>query len=271
MIIGEDYLELMNIRTVHGRSFNYEMQTDYETAIMVNEKFVADFLSNADPIGQKVIFFDTLHCQIIGVVGNFMQDGFHDPLRPLVFKLGKAEQFEYLAIKTSAEDMLPVRAALESTWKEKFPMRPFEHYFQDDFWALSLQITTNIKWFMLIIAIITFLLTITGLFALISLNILKLNKEIAIRRVFGASLANLSFLLNKNYIWIISSGILLGCTLGSWIAFQMLNGIYNIHAGMSTPLLVLAAGSTLLVILLTLGIKMVQVMRTNPAEILKRE
>lgn len=270
MIIGEDYLELMNFQTSKGRSFNYEMQSDYETAIMVNEKFVADFLSTQNPIGQKAIFFDTLQCHIVGVVKNFMQDGFHDPLRPLVFRLGKADQFEYLAIKTKAEDLLPVRSKVEEVWKEKFPMQPFEHYFQDDFWALSLQLTTNIKWFMMIIAIVTFLLTITGLFALMSLNVLKLNKEIAIRRVFGASFADLSLLLNKNYLLIISAGILLGCTLGTWIAFQLLNSIYNIHAGMSTPLLLVAAGSTLLVVLLTLGIKMIQVMKSKPAEILKQ-
>lgn len=269
MIIGEDYLELMNIRTTQGRSFNYALQTDYENAIMVNEKFVASFLPHVDPIGQTVVFFDSLQCQIVGVVGNFMQDSFHDPLRPLVFRLGKANQFEYLAIKTKAEDMLPVRSAVEAVWKKQFPMRPFEHYFQDDFWALTLQLTNNIKWFMLIIALVTFLLTVTGLFALISLQVLKLNKEIAIRRILGASLANLSIRLNKNYLWIIAVGILFGCAVGSWLAFQMLNGIYNIHAGMSTPLLVLAAASTLLVVLLTLAIKMVQVMKSNPAEVLK--
>ncbi|NET35064.1 MAG: FtsX-like permease family protein, partial [Cyanothece sp. SIO1E1] len=194
----------------------------------------------------------------------------HDPLRPLVFRLGRPDQFEYLALKTTGEDLLAVRAKAEEVWRTQFPMRPFEHYFQDDFWAQSIQLTSNIKWFMLIIALVTFLLTVTGLFALISLNALKLNKEIAIRRLFGANLANLALLLNKSYLWIIAAGVLLGCTLGSWLAFQMLNGIYNIHAGMSIPLLVLAAGSTLIVVLVTLGLKMLQVMKTNPADILRQ-
>ena len=123
---------------------------------------------------------------------------------------------------------------------------------------------------MLVIAMVAFLLTITGLFALISLHVLKLNKEIAIRRVFGASLGSLSYLLNKNYFWITAAGILLGCTMGAWISFQMLNGLYQIHAGISKWLLLLACGSTLLIVLLTLAVKMVQVINTNPADILKR-
>lgn len=270
MIIGEGYLELMDFRIKQGRGFNYALQSDFESALLVNEKFVADFLPQGDPIGQRVTFFDTLSFQIVGIVQNFMQDGFHDPLRPLVFRLGRPNQFEYLALKTTGEDLLAVRSKAEEVWRAQFPMRPFEHYFQDDFWAQSIQLTSNIKWFMLIIALVTFLLTLTGLFALISLNALKLNKEIAIRRLFGANVANLSLLLNKNYLWIIAAGILLGCSLGSWLAFQMLNGIYNIHAGMSVPLLLLAAVSTLVVVLMTLGVKMSQVMKTNPADILRQ-
>ena len=271
MTVGERYLELMDMEIIQGRGFNYEMETDYQNAIVVNEKFVDDFLQNVDPIGQAVVFFDTLQCSIIGVIGNFMQDSFFDPLRPLVLNLKKADQYQYLAIKTGATDMMAVRSDLEQIWKSNFPLQPFEHFYQDDFLAMDMLVTNNIKWFMLIVAIITFLLTVTGLFALISLNIMKRMKEIAVRRVLGATMQNISFLLNKNYLWIITSGIVIGIASGAWFALLLLDSIYSIHAGVSSVIMTAAGLCAILAVMTTIGIKIWQIRQMNVADVLKRE
>lgn len=271
MMVGEGYLELMDIQTTQGRSFKARMQMDYETSIIVNEKFVADFLPEVNPIGQKVILFDSLQYNIIGVVKNFMQDSFVDPLRPLVLKFSQPDQFEYLVVKTDPADMYEVQSYLATVWKNQFPMKPFVHYFQGDFLARTMQLTKNIKWFMIIIAMVTLFLTITGLFALISLNVLKRSKEIAIRRIFGATPGHISYILNKHYVWIISFGILLGCSFGAWFSTKLISKIYNIHAGFNTALLMLAAICTLVFVMLTIGIKIIQVLQRNPAEVLKTE
>ena len=271
MEIGEDYLKVMDIRTLQGRAFNPDLETDYENAVMVNEKMVRDFFQNVDPIGQQITFFDTLHCTIIGVVRDFMQDSFFDPLRPLVLKFSKPNRYLYLAVKSESKDLHLVKTAIASAWKANFPTKPFDHNFQDEFLANAMEVTDNIKTTMGVLAIITLLLTITGLFALMSLNILKRMKEIAVRRVLGASIGNISYILNRNYFWIILGGILVGCGAGAWFAITLLDSIYNVHAGLSSIIMIVAGITAFLVVVSTIGIKIWQVMKLNPAEVLKGE
>lgn len=269
MEVGTDYLSLMDIETVQGRAFSEDLETDYQNAIMVNEKFARDFFPNISPIGQEVTFFDTLNCRIVGVVGDFMQDNFFDPLRPLALKYSKADRFLYLAVRSDSKDLKPVEIALASAWKTNFPAKPFEHNFQNEFLAEAMEVTANIKSTMSVFAIITMLLTITGLFALMSLSILKRMKEIAVRRVLGASVGNISYILNRNYVWVILAGIVIGSGIGAWLSFMLLDSIYSIHSGINSVMLTIAGMIALLVVFITIGIKVWQVMRMNPAEVLK--
>lgn len=269
MEIGEEYLTVMDIPVLQGRAFDKQLETDFQTSILINEKMAKDFFPNENPIGQEITFFDTLNCRVIGVVGNFMQDNFFDPLRPLVLKFSKPDRFQYVAVRSETRDLEAVETALASAWKVHFPNKPFDHQFQDEFIANALEISNNIRTSMMALAIITMALTITGLFALMSLNILKRMKEIAVRRVLGASIGNISFLINRQFFFIILGGILIGIIIGGYAAFAFLNGIYSIHAGVSSTVIATAGIVTILAVGTTIGIKIWQVMQLNPAEVLK--
>ncbi len=271
MEIGENYMEIMDLRLLRGRAFDPQLATDFEDHLIVNEKFARDFFPGIDPCGQKITFFDTTQYTIIGVVANFMQDDFFDPLRPLVLKLSKPNRHLYLAIRTSPENMLETRDALQAIWKENFPEKPFDHNFQNDFFADAMEVTNNIKTITSMFSIITMLLTISGLFALLSLNILKKIKEIAVRRVLGATSANIAYIINRNYFWITLAGILIGCVCGTWLSVVFLDLIYPINAGVSYIVLIAAGAIALMVILLTISFKLLQVLRTNPADVLRKE
>lgn len=269
MTIGDNYLEVMDIQTIEGRAFNPDLETDYKNAVMVNEEFIRAYLPNQNVIGQPITFFDTLQCTIVGVVKDFMQDSFSDPLRPLALKLDKAESFRYLVVRSEMADMSTVQLALSAAWKTHFPNKPFVHRYQDDFLANSLEITTNIKWTTLILAIVTLLLTITGLAALISLNILKRMKEIAIRRILGASVAHVSFLLNRQFVGVVLIGIILGLVSGAQVSDLLLDSIYDIYSGLTTSLTFVAALGMLTIIVFTILLKIRGLILKNPAEILQ--
>lgn len=269
MTIGKDYLDVMEIQLVEGRAFKADMETDYENAIIVNEKFVQSYLPNQEVIGQQVTFFDTLQCTIIGVTKNFMQDSFFDPTRPLALKFGKADSFRYLVVRSDAPQMSELQLALSAVWKTNFPNKPFEHYYQDDFLANSMEVTNNIKWTMLIAAIVTLLLTITGLAALVSLNIVKRMKEIAIRRVLGASVGHVSYILNRQFAGIVLMGIVIGILGGAQVSQILLDSIYNIHSGLSAGLMIAAGVAVMTVILFTIMLKIRGLILKNPADILQ--
>lgn len=269
MTVGEDYLDVMGIQTIAGRAFNADLETDYENAVMVNQQFVKEYLPNQEVIGQQLTFFDTLQCTVVGVTKNFIQDSFFDPMRPLVLKFAKADEYRFLVLSSEAADMSAVQLALTAAWKKNFPNKPLDHSYQDDFLSNSLEVTNNIKWTTLILAIVTLFLTVTGLAALISLNILKRMKEIAIRRVLGASAAHVSYLLNRQFIWIILIGITIGVFGGASLADLFLNNIYNIYKGLNMGEMVGAGLVVMTVIVLTILLKIRGLILKNPADILQ--
>ncbi len=268
MQVGQGYLELMEIKTLKGRSFDAGLSTDYENTIMVNETLAKRYFPDTDPLGQTLTFFDTLHCTVIGVVGDFLQDNFFLPLKPVVLKFCKADLFSYLVVKTKPENIQEGRSLLAAAWKKALPHRPFIHDFQEDYLVESREVTNNISVISTALSIATILLTLVGLYALMSLNVMKRLKEIAVRRVLGASTKNIALILNGNYIFIILAGSLLGMLGGALMSKALLSSIYDVHVGINLPIIVIASIVLLTIIFLTLFVKVRQVMNLNPAEVL---
>ena len=115
------------------------------------------------------------------------------------------------------------------------------------------------------------LLTISGLFAIVSLNALKQFRSLAIRRVLGATSGHISFQLNRNYLLILLLSLLAGAWWGRFFALAMMNSIYKVHAGIPLPVLLFSAICLTLIILVTLGIKVWQIWHMKLTEALKAE
>jgi len=137
--------------------------------------------------------------------------------------------------------------------------------------AESYRTSTSIAKIFSWLAIITVLLTATGLFALISLTLLKRMREIAVRKVVGATSRDIYLLVNKGYFWIVLAGTAFGCYAGWSLTKLLLNQIYRINNGISTFTLTTSVVMMVLVALVTTGIKIWQAIRTKPVKLLRTE
>ena len=115
------------------------------------------------------------------------------------------------------------------------------------------------------------LLTATGLFALVSLTVLKKMKEIALRKVVGAKPLQIMALVNRGYVWVFAIGTILGCTAGWFLTKLLMDMIFVINAGVEPFTLMLGAAVLFLISGLTVGLKVRQAVRTNPADVLRSE
>ena len=131
--------------------------------------------------------------------------------------------------------------------------------------------SNNIKWMLLFQAIVAILLALTGLFAMVSLNVLKRLKEIAIRRIVGARAWDIAYLINKNYFWIFALAAVLGVAGGAFFAWKLMDSIFAIHAGLHAGMMAGAALGVVFLALATISLKVVGVLRVNPVDILRRE
>ena len=208
---------------------------------------------------------------IIGVVGDFYQSAMVDNQAPNVFNFQKPERFRTLKVKVGNDKLLATNDYLEKAWKATFPLVPFESFYQNNVIATGLAISENVAQLYLFLAILSVLLAATGLFSLVSLNVLKRAKEIAVRRVLGATGENITYTINKHYIFIFAIGSILGGLLGAWFAQFLLETTFAVNQGVTTVAVVGSMIGICIIGALTIGGKLYGVLQTNPAETLKSE
>jgi len=267
---GKNYLSLVDIRRKSGVMLENLSDATGNTGVLVNETFVREFAGGQDIIGQT-LRFDTITYQIAGVVQDFMIDSPFDPMSPVVVRLIPEEQYRYCVVKAKPENLNALYANLEKTWKKLFPYKPFTGFYQSEVVAEALEVSENIATTMFIFSITILLLTISGLFAIVSLNALKQFRALAIRRVLGASAGQISYQLNRNFLLVVIGSLIVGSLMGRIFALAMLNSIYKIHSGVPAFVLFISAVCLLIVMMATAGLKVWQIWKMNVPEALKAE
>jgi ABC-type antimicrobial peptide transport system permease subunit len=269
--VGSGYIKTMNLKMAAGRAFDDAFQSDYSTGILVTEKFAAMYgWKPADALGKQVHIDNNMY-SVVGVLKDFHPASLFEPAYPVIMKLTQENNYRYLIIQARSADLTHVYNATQSIWKKLFPLQPFNGFYQDQMIAESHRVSTSIAKIFSWLAIITVLLTATGLFALISLTVLKRMREIAVRKVVGATPRDIYLLVNKSYFWIIVAGTLFGCYAGWSLTKLLLNQIYRINNGVATFTIVLSVLIMILIALFTTGIKIWQVIRTKPVTLLRTE
>ncbi len=269
--VGEDYIQTMDLKMAAGRTFDRALQNDFSTAILVTEKFAAMYgWKPAEALGKQVHIDKDLY-SVVGVLKDFHPATLFEPAFPVVMKLAKEDNYRYLILQSRNKDLTGVYNTTRDIWKKLFPLQPFNAFYQDQMIAESYQTSTSIAKIFSWLAIITVLLTATGLFALISLTLLKRMREIAVRKVVGATSKDIYLLVNKGYFWIVLAGIAFGCYTGFSLTKLLLDQIYRINNGISTYTMIASVMMMILVALVTTGIKVWQAIKAKPVKLLRTE
>ena len=269
--IGRDYIKTMNLKLAEGREFDPEMEGDYTNSILITQNLAASYgWNNKEALGKKM-FIDSVDYSVVGILKNFQVDQLFDPQEPVVMKLGKENRYQFLVIQAKLADLETVYGKTRDAWKKVFPMKPFTGFYQNDITSEAFNVTNNIAKIFFWFAIISILLTATGLFALVSLTVVKKMKEIALRKVAGAKARHILVLINKGYFWIFVAGAAIGCYGGYALTKLLLNAIFKVNSGIASSTLVNSVIVLFVIAAVTSGIKVWQAVRTNPVKLLRTE
>ncbi|OFX20635.1 MAG: hypothetical protein A2041_07700 [Bacteroidetes bacterium GWA2_31_9b] len=272
MHIGHDYIKTMGLKMIQGRDFWLQNQAaDIEQkSIIVNEKFVADFGFN-DPIGKTVYMNDTMAMQIVGVANDVYLYGFWEKINPLIFLLAKEEDYRQIAIRASTENLSAVNESLKADWAEIIPNYPYEGKFQVDLLKEAKQVNKNIKIMFVFLAICALILSVIGLYTLVSLSILNRTKEVGIRKVMGASVNNITQIISRPFVIILIISAFLGCLGGYYSSIMLMDSIWdkfmtaNIFSFL-IPLIILFVTS-----IITISWRIYKAAKQNPVNALRYE
>jgi hypothetical protein len=267
--VGKDYPSLVGLKMAAGRPFNPQLQTDFENAILINQTLAGQFGWTSEQAIGKTLRIDTVTYSVVGTLADFHSDMLFNPIEPAAMRLIRPEEEMFLAVKAKPGELTSVFDQSKAAWARLFPLRPWRGNYQSEIAAEAMQVTTSVAKIFSLFAIVTILLTATGLFALVSLTVLKKMREIAIRKVVGATPMHIMALVNKGYLWIFIVGSALGCYAGFALTKLLMDMIFKINCGISLSTLAISMAVLLAVSLLTVGAKVFSALRTNPAEVLK--
>ena len=219
----------------------------------------------------KQIKIDTAFYNVAGVLKDFHADLLFNPLEPVAVKLVKADKYQYLVVQAKQGELINVYEQSKKAWKKIFPLQPFRGFYQNEVKAEGYRVSNNIATIFSWFAAVSILLTATGLFALVSLTVLKKMKEIAIRKVAGAYPKHILILIGKGYFWIFIFSAFVGAYAGYSLTKLLLDMVFKTNNGIGSYTLLYAIVLLFGIALITTGIKVWQAVRTNPVKMLRSE
>lgn len=199
-----DFFKTFNINPIVGRGFIYEMKSDYDNALILNESAVKLLGFEDNPIGKEVFeSWQNKNLKVIGVVPDFHFESLYSKIKPIAFVMSHKHCFQ-MAVKVKSSELITTSNYIKSKFCEIFPEQVFEYQFLNENYEkqyLSDQRTFKLMIFFTILAVI---IASIGLLGMITHTAKTRIKEIGIRKVLGASSKKIIYLLTIDYLkWIL--------------------------------------------------------------------
>ncbi|MGF6845190.1 putative ABC transport system permease protein [Chitinophaga sp. W3I9] len=264
-----DFLKVMHLKLLAGTTFPESASAEKEQYIIVNEKAVSimGIKSPADAIGRTLFLSDSLPVSIVGVVKDFNFQPIEVNIRPMAIRFAPNEfrQLQLAMLKGDKEQQV---ADVKKVWTAMHPGEVFTSEWMDE--QLRSRNGREVISMLGFLVFITTLIAALGLLGIVAYTSFTRRKEIAIRKVLGASAAGLLMLLSKSYIKLI---VIAGCIalplgyIGSLLFLQIF--AYRVSTGILAML-----GSFLFLVFLALITIFSQTWRAievNPADNLRND
>jgi putative ABC transport system permease protein len=270
MHVSAEYLATMGLTLTAGRNFQKDSETDRKESVIITEKVATMFGMN-DPVGKEIVWMDTAKFYVAGVVKDIYNRGLWEAFEPIMFRYSPPADYRHLIIKAPAAKLKEINKYMEDHWHEVFPNRKFASQYMDQSVVRANEVNINIVKMFVFLGGVALMLSVTGLFTLVSLNIIRKMKEIGVRKVLGASIANISRVINLQFSIILIGSCLLGAFLGQLMAELLMGSIWDFYK--QTTILTMTASSLIMLLTsaLTVSLKTYNTARMNPVHVLRDE
>lgn len=268
MDVGDDYLKTVGMTLLEGRDFVKDSETDRKESVIVTEEMVRKFGWDK-PLGKEIVWMDTVKLYVIGVAKDIYS--LWEPLEPMMVRYADPEKVNYLIVNAKVDKVQDVNAFMEKKWKTIFPNRLYSPRYMNSGAIEANQVNNNILIMFLFEGGVALLLSITGLFTLVSLNIIKRMKEIGVRKVLGASILNLSRIINTQFIIILVIACLIGAYGGMSMSNLLMGSIWDHHKSPTVTTAILSCILLIVACVLSVAVKTYKTASMNPVDVLRSE
>jgi putative ABC transport system permease protein len=262
-----NYCKTFGLQLVAGR---LPEQTDTIKDLLINETLVYKLgLKSPEQALGKDLQFSGQWKKVVGVVKDFRTNSLRESIKPTMLACDK-NQYQYTALKIHPTNLGAIMKDVQQTWDKFYPEYASQTYFMDEkieeFYTQEHQLALLYK----IFAGIAVFISCLGLYGLVSFMAVQRKKEVGIRKVLGASIAQIIYLFSKEFTILIVIAFAIAVPV-SWFMMQdwLQHFVYRIP--IQPFLFVGAMGISIVIAWLTVGYKSFQAALINPAKSLKSE
>ncbi len=266
-LADEDYFKTYGLSVIAGRTFT---KSDTLKEVVVNETLVNKLgvKSPNDIIGHEIRLGGAWR-PIVGVVRDFKTNSLREGIKPLA--IGERNiRYNYTGIKLNTPHLDVTTKKIEQAWNEFFPEYVYTPTFMDErineFYTQENQLSLLYKLF----AGIAIFISCLGLYGLISFMAAQRTKEVGIRKVLGASIANIIYLFSKEFTILIIIAFAVAVPVAYYMMSNWLNNFVfriNISYGVFALAILLSIG----IAWITVGYKSIKAALANPVKSIRSE
>lgn len=267
-----NYIKLYGLRLLAGTNLE---QTDTVTSFIINETYahILGFRQPQEALG-KYLEWDDKKIPIIGVVADFHQRSLHEPIKPLV--IGNWDNTELavnVALQPQNADGTAWKTAIgkiEKAWKEVYPKDDFEYSFFDEDIAKFYQAEQHISRLLVWATGLAVFISCLGLLGLVIYTTTQRTKEIGVRKVLGASVAQIVSMISKDFVLLVLLAFIIAVPLAGLGMHKWLRN-FAYRTDISWWIFLLGGVTMVLIALLTLAFQTIRAARANPVKSLRTE
>jgi putative ABC transport system permease protein len=273
----EDFPRVMGMQLAAGRDFSKKLLTDMGTNFIVNETLARN-RGWKDPLGKKI-----QGGKVIGVLKDFHHASLLTAIEPFAiypfnegfdFKSVPAQQrvgFDsIMVIHIADHDVQQTLRMLQEKFSGYDPKHPFEFTFLEDAINKLYMSEERLMKMTGIFSAICILISCLGLFGLAAYATEQRSKEIGIRKVLGASAAQIILMLSRKILWLVFAGSVAACIIAYFAMEEWLSG-FAYRAGLQPWVFIVAAAIVIAVAFVTIALQSYRTAQTNPARTLRYE
>jgi putative ABC transport system permease protein len=268
----QDFADVLNIRMIEGRFLSRDFPSDV-SSVVINQK-AADYFGIPEPVGKRLrIWWTEKPMTIVGVIDNFHFESLHRDVRAMGYILPEAARSSrkpFLLVRINSEKITSVLADLRQAWEPLSAGLPFEFSFLDERVDNLYQNDNRAGKIVSLFSVLAIFISCLGLLGLAAFVTEQRTKEIGVRKILGAQLSNILWLLTGQFVkWVVIANII-AWPAGYWIMNRWLQG-FAFRTSISVWIFLASALAAVGIAVATVSFQVFKAALANPAVSLKYE
>jgi hypothetical protein len=262
MDVDENFIDVFKMKILNGRGFSKDFKGD-STSFVVNETALKLMKMNVNNAVGKPLTFHDVKGTIIGVIKDFNYKPIQQPIEPMVLRLNKWGG--HIIVRTKPGNTESTIKALDKIYTQLNPAYPFSYNFLDQDLANQYKGEQRMGSLFNIFAILAIFISCLGLYGLSAFLAEQRTREIGVRKVLGAPVFNIVYLLSTSFTKLILIAVVIAIPL-AWFAINSWLQGFAYRIDLNWTIFLFASLAALFIAWLTISYESIKAAIANPVK-----